>query len=51
MNKRLLTVAGLVLGFAFPISAQTNGSDKPTWWDKYQYLAKYGPDPAAGPTT
>jgi len=51
MNKRLLTIAGLALGFTFPISAQTNGSDKPTWWDKYQYLAKFGPDPSAGPTT
>ena len=25
--------------------------NNPTWWDKYQYLTKNGPDPDAGPTT
>ncbi len=50
MTKRLL-VAFLTLGVTVSLSAQTNKSDKPTWWDKYQYLAKFGPDPSPGATT
>jgi hypothetical protein len=43
--------AFLILGVTVSLSAQTNKSDKPTWWDKYQYLAKFGPDPSPGATT
>jgi hypothetical protein len=31
-----------------PALAQTNGPDKPTWWNKYQYLAANGPDTCTG---
>ena len=50
MTKRLL-FAFLILGVTVSLSAQTNKSDKPTWWDKYQLIAKSGPDPAPGVTT
>ena len=50
MNKRFLIIAGLILASTWPLLAQTNGSDKPTWWDKYQWLAKFGSDPAPGGT-
>ncbi len=50
MTKRLL-FAFLILGVTVSLSAQSNKSDKPTWWDKYQYLAKFGPDPSPGATT
>ncbi len=35
----------LVLAFVVPASAgnTSNSPDKPTWWEKYQYLAKNGP--------
>ena len=48
-----MTMASVLLAilWAWPVSAQTDNPDKPTWWDKYQYLAKYGPDPSPGPTT
>ena len=51
MKKKFFAIAGLILGFTVPISAQSNNPDKPTWWDKYQYLAKFGSDPAPGSTT
>jgi hypothetical protein len=40
-----LLMPTLVLAFSAPASAgsTTNSPDKPTWWDKYQYLAKNGP--------
>jgi hypothetical protein len=50
MTKRLL-FAFLILGVTVSLSAQTNKSDKPTWWDKYQLIAKSGTDPAPGVTT
>ena len=51
MKKMCIAIAGLILGVAVPISAQSNNPDKPTWWDKYQYLASFGSDPAPGRTT
>jgi hypothetical protein len=51
MKKRFLVTAGLVFGLAGSLSAQTDKPDKPTWWDKYQYLAKYGSDPSPGATS
>src|SRR5579859_4762035 len=33
---------------AIPAVAQTNSSDKPTWWAKYQSLAANGPDNCTG---
>ncbi|HKF41937.1 MAG TPA: sialidase family protein [Thermoanaerobaculia bacterium] len=51
MTKRLPILASLTLGLAAAVSAQSNNPDKPTWWDKYQYLAKFGSDPAPGATT
>jgi len=46
---RLLIPAG-VLVFAFNSTAisQTNTSDQPTWWAKYQYLVANGPDTCTG---
>ena len=41
-------LAGALLIAATPVLAQTNNSDKPTWWAKYQYLAANGPDNCAG---
>ena len=49
MTKRLL-FAFLILGITVSLSAQTNKSDKPTWWDKYQFLLKNGSDPRPGAT-
>jgi len=39
--------AALMLA-ASPVAAQTDSSDKPTWWAKYQYLAANGPDTCTG---
>jgi len=38
----------LALAFAAPALAQTNDPSKPTWWNKYEYLAANGPDTCAG---
>jgi hypothetical protein len=38
----------LMLALAIPAAAQTNSSDKPTWWAKYQHLAANGPDTCTG---
>jgi hypothetical protein len=38
----------LLLAFGAPALAQTNSPDKPTWWEKYQYLAAHGPDTCTG---
>src|SRR4051812_17764384 len=46
---RATTVAAvLCLASAVPLFAQTNGPDKPTWWDKYQYLAAHGAETCTG---
>src|SRR3954451_17023201 len=36
--------ACVLLAFGASASGQTNTSDKPTWWAKYEYLAANGPD-------
>ena len=38
----------LLTVFASPAAAQTNRPDKPTWWNKYEYLAANGPDTCTG---
>jgi hypothetical protein len=38
----------LILVTAAPTLAQTNSSDKPTWWNKYEYLAAHGADTCTG---
>src|SRR5919108_2306716 len=50
MSVRLMAAAAATLLLAFGASAfgQTNSSDKPTWWAKYQYLAANGPDRCTG---
>ncbi len=53
MKKRDLVEAlspFLILGWAATASAQSSAHD-PTWWDKYQFLAKNGADPSAGATS
>jgi hypothetical protein len=41
--------ATVLLGvFASSAAAQTNNPDKPTWWNKYQYLLVNGPDTCTG---
>lgn len=53
--KSSLRILGLI-SFLFSISsaqsnqALTNSPDKPTWWNKYQYLLKNGETPNAGTT-
>ncbi|HEY8132942.1 MAG TPA: sialidase family protein [Thermoanaerobaculia bacterium] len=37
--------------FATTALAQTNNSNDPTWWDKYQYILNNGPDASAGSTS
>jgi hypothetical protein len=41
-------VAIVFLSGAVNAAAQTNSPDKPTWWNKYQYLATNGPDNCSG---
>jgi hypothetical protein len=50
MKRQIFAIASLALGITCSVSAQTNNSDKPTWWDKYQWLAKFGSDAAPGGT-
>src|SRR3954449_11432722 len=38
----------LCLAFATTALAQSNDPNKPTWWDKYQYLAAHGADTCTG---
>jgi len=45
---RLLTAGTLLAVPAAAAYAQTNSSDKPTWWAKYQYLAANGADTCTG---
>lgn len=49
--KKLLVLAGLAIGLACPLRAQTNNSKDPTWWNKYQFILNNGPDPSPGPTS
>jgi len=41
----------LTLVAALPAAALAGTGNDPTWWSKYEYLAKFGPDPATGATT
>src|SRR3982750_2455183 len=41
-------IAALLLASAPRGLAQSNSPDKPTWWNKYQYLAANGPDTCTG---
>jgi hypothetical protein len=48
MAPRFAAAATLLLSifcifFSAPALAQSNSPDKPTWWNKYQYLAAHGP--------
>jgi hypothetical protein len=45
---RLATAVAACLALCAPVAAQSNSSDKPTWWAKYQYLAANGPDTCTG---
>jgi hypothetical protein len=38
----------LACSLAAPAFAQTNSSDKPTWWNKYEFLAAHGADTCTG---
>lgn len=51
MTRRALLAACLTLSLAAPLAAQTNRPDRPTWWEKFQHLAKNGSDPASGSTS
>jgi hypothetical protein len=51
MTFRTAAVAGiaaLMLATSQNGLAQSNAPDKPTWWNKYQYLAANGPDSCTG---
>jgi hypothetical protein len=41
-------IAAVAIASAAPAFAQTNAPDKPTWWDKYTYLAANGADTCTG---
>ena len=41
----------LALLAVLPTASSAGTGSDPTWWSKYEYLAKYGPDPAAGSST
>ena len=44
----VLAASVLCLALATTALAQTNNPNKPTWWDKYQYLAANGPETCTG---
>ena len=49
--RSALAAAGLaagILGSVASAAAQTDTADKPTWWNKYQYLAANGSDTCTG---
>jgi hypothetical protein len=48
MSCRIALLAVLALAVAAPVRAQTNNPNRPTWWDKYQYLAANGADTCTG---
>jgi hypothetical protein len=48
MRVGIAFTAALIVGLSVPAVAQTNSSDKPTWWQKYKYLAANGPDTCTG---
>ena len=50
MRVRTALLSILFLSFAGAALAQRD-PNTPTWWDKYTYLAKNGPDPSAGATS
>ena len=47
MNARVIAAALGILALASPVAAQTDNPNKPTWWNKYQYLATHGADTCA----
>ncbi len=46
--RNFVQMAVFVTFFAVLAPAQTNSPDKPTWWDKYQFLLSHGAQPKAG---
>jgi len=49
MPSRVLALAAAcALSAAAPALAQTNTADKPTWWNKYEYLLANGADACSG---
>jgi len=44
----LIATSSLCLAFVAPARAQTNNPNKPTWWDKYQFLTTHGADTCVG---
>jgi hypothetical protein len=49
-DRFLFTLAISILLFSTFSAAQNSNPRNPTWWDKYDYLFRNGPDPAAGTT-
>jgi hypothetical protein len=43
-SSRIAAAAAAFLSLCVPVSAQSNSSDKPTWWAKYLYLSAHGPE-------
>jgi hypothetical protein len=46
-----LLVVASAASSALAVAQTSNSANNPTWWDKYQFLAKNGPDPAPGATS
>jgi hypothetical protein len=44
----IVVASALFVALAAPAFAQTNNPNRPTWWDKYQYLAAHGADTCTG---
>jgi hypothetical protein len=47
-SRLVVSATAILVAFGASAFAQTNSSDKPTWWAKYQYLAANGPDTCTG---
>jgi hypothetical protein len=50
MSRLMALVAASAMCAAIPrpLDAQTNNANRPTWWQKYQYLATHGADTCTG---
>src|SRR5256714_1443276 len=44
----LVACSAMCAAIAAPLAAQTNNSNKPTWWEKYQYLSTHAADTCTG---
>ena len=48
--RNFTRIAACLMLFTLVAAAQTNSPDKPTWWDKFQFLLNNGAEPNQGPS-